>query len=107
MQGRLEIAIQCTFADSEHRSQAITTVVASANYFQPAGTSPSAAIIEKQLGELDLLCELLKADELSELKTEVEQAGAGDSVKAKQAIVNAATKVAQDASAQGKFSEFA
>ncbi len=85
--------------------KAITTVIASSNYFQPAGASASAATIEKQLGEIDTLCEVLEPEEVRELKEQVEKASAGDAVK--QVIVTKAKQAAEKAEGKGKFSEFA
>jgi DnaJ family protein C protein 2 len=63
-------------------------VIASSNYFQAEGTSPSPSVIEKQLAELDVLVESL------------EKAGAGQGAKAE--LVNKAKTLPE-----GKFTEFA
>lgn len=84
-------------------AQAISAIIASSNYFQPTGTSPSAAQIEGQLTELDTLCELLEPEEVKELKDQVEAAGAGEGAKA--ALVGKAQGLGEKGA--GKFKEFA
>lgn len=85
--------------------KAIATVVAASNYFQAEGTSASAAVIEKQLAEIDLVAEVLEPEEIRELKEQVEKAGAGEAAKA--AIVAKANKAAEKEEGKGKFAEFA
>lgn len=82
--------------------QSVTTVVSESNYFQPEGTTPSAATVEKQLTELDTLFELLEVDESKELKEVVEKAGKGDAARD---AIKAKASVA--AGRGGKFEEFA
>ena len=78
-------------------------MIASSNYFLPAGTAPPATTVEKQLAELDLLCELLEPEEVRELKEKVEKAGSG--APAKEALKRGV--VTLGAKAEGKFEEFA
>lgn len=83
--------------------QAISTVIASSNYFQAEGTAASAQVIEKQLGELDALVELLEPEQVKDLKEKVEKAGNGDPAKA---ALQEKVAALGDKGA-GKFSEFA
>lgn len=83
--------------------KAITTVVAESNYFS-AG-SASASTIEKQLGEIDALVEILEPEQTRELKEAVEKAGKGEA--AKEAIKAKVASVADKEEAKGKFTEFA
>lgn len=83
--------------------KAIATVITSSNYFQPAGAAPSAAVIEKQLGELDSLVELSEPEEIKTLKEKIEAAGQGDAAKA---VLKDAVAALGDKGA-GKFTEFA
>lgn len=83
--------------------KAVATVIASSNYFQPEGTAPSAQVVEKQLGELDTLCELLEPEEVRDLKDKVEKAGQGEPARA---ALRDAVKALGD-KADGKFAEFA
>lgn len=83
--------------------KAIATVIASSNYFQAEGTAPSAAVIEKQLAELDAIAELSEPEQIKTLKEKVEAAGNGEGAKAalKEAVAALGEKGA------GKFTEFA
>ncbi|ORY34571.1 DnaJ domain-containing protein [Naematelia encephala] len=83
--------------------KSIATVITSSNYFQPAGASASPAIIEKQLGELDVLCELLEPEAVKDLKEQIEKAGSGEPAKA--ALVAKVNELGEKA--EGKFTEFA
>jgi DnaJ family protein C protein 2 len=83
--------------------QAISTVIASSNYFQAEGTSPSPSVIEKQLAELDVLVETLEPEEVRDLKEKVEKAGAGQGAKAE--LVNKVKSLGEKG--DGKFAEFA
>lgn len=84
--------------------QAIATSIASANYFQPAGTAPSAAQIEAQLTELDTLVETSEPEDIKDLKEKIDAAGS-DADKIKGALKE---KVAGlGAKGDGKFKEFA
>lgn len=85
--------------------KAIATVVSESNYFQPDGSAASASVIEKQLGELDALCELLEPEQVRQLKEEVEKAGKGEA--AKEAIKRKAAEAAGKEGGAGKFTEFA
>ena len=90
---------ECRSADS----QAIAGVIATSNYFQPEGTAPSAAVIEKQLAELDSLVELLEPEEVKDLKEKVDAAGNGAPAKA--ALADKVKHLG--AKGEGKFVEFA
>ncbi|WVR07936.1 hypothetical protein IAU60_004979 [Kwoniella sp. DSM 27419] len=83
--------------------KAIATVIANSNYFQAAGTAPSAAVIEKQLAELDSLVEILEPEDVKDLKEKVEAAGSGEPAKA--ALVEKAKATGEKGA--GKFTEFA
>ena len=83
--------------------QAISTVIASSNYFQAEGTAPSAAVIEKQLAELDTLVELLEPEDVKDLKEKIDKAGNGEPAKTE---LVAKVKSLGD-KADGKFTEFA
>jgi DnaJ family protein C protein 2 len=83
--------------------KAISTVIASSNYFQAEGTSPAPSVIEKQLAELDVLVETLEPEEVKDLKEKVEKAGAGQGAKAE--LVNKVKSLGEKA--DGKFTEFA
>lgn len=83
--------------------QAISTVIASSNYFQAEGTAASAQVIEKQLGELDALVELLEPEQVKDLKEKVEKAGNGAPVKA--ALQEKVAALGEKGA--GKFTEFA
>ncbi|KAK6908604.1 hypothetical protein I203_102607 [Kwoniella mangroviensis CBS 8507] len=83
--------------------KAIQTVITSSNYFQAEGTSPSPAVIEKQLSELDLLVELLEPEDIKDLKEKIEKAGNGQ--PAKSVLVEKAKATGEKG--QGKFTEFA
>ncbi|WWD20472.1 hypothetical protein CI109_104948 [Kwoniella shandongensis] len=85
--------------------KAVSTVIASSNYFLPAGTAPSASTIEKQLAELDLLVDILEPEDVKDLKEKVEKAGSGEPAKA--AIKEKVASVQSKPEAEGKFSEFA
>ncbi|KIR36654.1 zuotin [Cryptococcus deuterogattii 99/473] len=83
--------------------KAIATVIASSNYFQAEGTVASAQVIEKQLGELDALVELLEPEQVKDLKEKVEKAGNGAPVKA--ALQEKVAALGEKGA--GKFTEFA
>ena len=83
--------------------KAVAGVIASSNYFQPAGTAAPASTVEKQLAELDSLCELLEPEDVKDLKEKVEKAGAGDGAKA--VLVEKVQSLGDKGA--GKFSEFA
>ena len=83
--------------------KAISGVIASSNYFQPEGTAPSAAVIEKQLAELDSLVELLEPEQVKDLKENVDKAGNG--AGAKEALIAKVKELGDKA--EGKFTEFA
>ncbi|CAD6587396.1 MAG: hypothetical protein TREMPRED_004748, partial [Tremellales sp. Tagirdzhanova-0007] len=61
--------------------KSIATVITSSNYFLPTGTVPPPATIEKQLAELDTLCDLLEPEDVKDLKEKVEIAGSGGLAK--------------------------
>ncbi|ODN79346.1 hypothetical protein L202_03350 [Cryptococcus amylolentus CBS 6039] len=83
--------------------KAIATVITDSNYFQAAGSAPSAAVIEKQLAELDSLVELLEPEQVKDLKEKIDKAGKGEPAKAalKEKVVELGAK------GEGKFAEFA
>lgn len=83
--------------------KAVATAIASSNYFQPAGAAPSAAVIEKQLAELDAIVELSEPEAIKGLKEKVEAAGSGEPVKE---VLKAQVAALGDKGA-GKFTEFA
>lgn len=83
--------------------KAVATAIASSNYFQAAGAAPSAAVIEKQLAELDALVELSEPEAVKALKEKVDAAGTGEPVKE---ALKAAVAALGDKGA-GKFTEFA
>ncbi|WFC99877.1 hydroxymethylglutaryl-CoA lyase [Malassezia yamatoensis] len=62
--------------------KALRTIVQNANYFQPEGTSPSAAVLDKQLGALDALATALQPEEVVALREACEK----DSASAQQAL---------------------
>ena len=78
-------------------------VIASSNYFQPAGTAPSASTIEKQLAELDILVESLEPEEVKDLKEKIDKSGEGE--PAKKELVAKAQGLGEKG--EGKFTEFA
>jgi DnaJ family protein C protein 2 len=81
--------------------KAVATVIAASNYFQTG--APSAAVIEKQLAELDALVELSEPEDVKTLKDEIEKAGNGEPAKA---VLKAKVAALGDKGA-GKFTEFA
>lgn len=83
--------------------KAVATAIANSNYFQAAGTAPSAAVIEKQLAELDAIVELSEPEAIKGLKEKVEAAGTGEPVKE---VLKAQVAALGDKGA-GKFTEFA
>ncbi|WRT69846.1 uncharacterized protein IL334_006837 [Kwoniella shivajii] len=83
--------------------KSIATIISSSNYFQPEGQSPSAAVVEKQLAELDILVDILEPEEVKDLKEKIEKAGNGAPAKA--ALVESVK--AAGAKGEGKFTEFA
>ncbi|WVQ95903.1 hypothetical protein IAU59_003002 [Kwoniella sp. CBS 9459] len=83
--------------------KSIATVIASSNYFQPEGTSPSPAVIEKQLAELDTLVDILEPEEVKDLKEKIDKAGNGEPAKA--ALVEKVKAAGEKG--EGKFTEFA
>ena len=78
-------------------------MIASSNYFQPAGTAPSASVIEKQLAELDLLVESLEPEEVKDLKESIDKSGEGEPAKAE--LVKKVKGLGEKG--EGKFTEFA
>jgi DnaJ family protein C protein 2 len=63
----------------------LSDAITSNNYFQPAGTSPSAQVIEKQLTALDALVTKLGEEDptlIGKLREEVESAGSAEAKKA-------------------------
>lgn len=59
--------------------------------------------VEKQLAELDTLCELLEPEDVKVLKEKIDQVGLGEAVKTE--LV--AGVMGLGGKAEGKFSEFA
>lgn len=81
--------------------KAISLIVTSANYFCAPGTSPSPAVVEGQLSELDLLFTALEPEEVGQMKVEMT---AGGDVKA---VVCRFAKKAGEKLGEGKFVQFA
>ena len=79
----------------------ISAQITALNYFQPAGTAPSASVIEATLNELDALVAGIQPEEVKTLKEDVE-AGGEDPAKVKAALAKWAGKVEG-----GKFVQFA
>ncbi|WFC95416.1 hydroxymethylglutaryl-CoA lyase [Malassezia brasiliensis] len=75
--------------------KALRTIVQNANYFQPAGTSPSAAVLDKQLGALDALAAALQPEEVVALREACE--------KGTEAAKEALNKACQDKSLGDAF----
>lgn len=75
--------------------KALRTIVQNANYFQPAGTSPSAAVLDKQLGALDALAAALQPEEVVALREACE--------KSTEAAKEALNKACQDKSLGDAF----
>ena len=53
--------------------KSIRNIITGANYFQPEGVSPSAAVLEKQLGALDALCGALEPEQVVALRESCEK----------------------------------
>lgn len=51
----------------------IRNIITSANYFQPEGTTPSAAVLDKQLSALDSLCSALEPEQVVTLREACEK----------------------------------
>ncbi|WOO82120.1 Zuotin [Vanrija pseudolonga] len=83
--------------------KSIATVISGSNYFQAAGTAPSAAVIEKQLAELDAIVDLAEPEDIKTLKEKIEAAGNGEPAKK---VLQAQVAALGDKGA-GKFTEFA
>lgn len=66
--------------------KALRNLIAEANYFQPAGTTPSASILDKQLTTLDALCTALEPEAVQALRETCEK----DTASAKAALHQAA-----------------
>lgn len=62
---------------AKKEKKGISGVLTAQNYFQPAGSAPTAAVIEAQLNGLDALVEALSIDEVVALRAAVEKAGEG------------------------------
>ena len=71
--------------------KAITALVTSNNYFVPSGSAPSAAVVEGQFTELDLIFDKLEPEVIGEMKKEMEAAKAPEAIKA--VVMNYAAKV--------------
>lgn len=81
--------------------KAIAGVITASNYFVEG--TPSAAVVEKQLAELDSIVELSEPESIKDLKEKIEKAGNGAPAKA---VLQA--KVAEiGEKGAGKFTEFA
>ena len=78
-------------------------MITNSNYFLPPGSTPPSSTVEKQLAELDTLCDLLEPEDVKDLKDKLEQGGNGES--AKQALKDKV--VGLGAAGEGKFVEFA
>ncbi len=85
--------------------KSISTVVSDSNYFQAEGSSVPVKVMEKQLAELDTLCEVLEPEEVRELKEQVEKSGKG--AGAKEAIKAKVAIAIQKEGGEGKFEQFA
>lgn len=53
--------------------KSIRNIITGANYFQPEGVSPSATVLEKQLGALDALCGALEPEQVVALRESCEK----------------------------------
>ncbi|KAL4398994.1 Zuotin [Malassezia pachydermatis] len=53
--------------------KAIRNIITGANYFQPEGASPSASVLDKQLGALDALCAALEPEQVQALREACEK----------------------------------
>ena len=53
--------------------KSIRNIITGANYFQPEGVSPSATVLEKQLGALDALCGALEPEQVVVLRESCEK----------------------------------
>ena len=82
--------------------KAIAAAVTSANYFAPAGQSPSPSHVETCLAELDQLLAALEPEDTAALRQSVDGAS-GDAGKIKSAIDAAGAKTPL----AGKLSHFA
>ena len=51
----------------------IRNIVTGANYFQPEGATPSAAVLEKQLDAIDKLCGALEPEQVQTLREACEK----------------------------------
>ncbi|WFD31201.1 hydroxymethylglutaryl-CoA lyase [Malassezia sp. CBS 17886] len=60
--------------------KALRNVVTGANYFLPDGTSPSATVLDKQLGALDAICAALEPEDVAALRAACEKSN--DAAKA-------------------------
>lgn len=61
--------------------KAVVALVTANNYFAPAGESPSAQTVEKQLTELDAILGALEPEDVAALRKEAESAQDGTSVR--------------------------
>lgn len=57
----------------KREKKVIRNIVTGANYFQPEGTSPSAAVLEKQLDAIDKLCAVLEPEQVQALREACEK----------------------------------
>ncbi|WFD24016.1 hydroxymethylglutaryl-CoA lyase [Malassezia equina] len=57
----------------KREKKTIRNIVTGANYFQPEGTSPSAAVLEKQLDAIDKLCAALEPEQVQTLRETCEK----------------------------------
>ena len=53
--------------------KSLRNIITGANYFQPEGVSPSATVLEKQLGALDALCGALEPEQVVALRESCEK----------------------------------
>lgn len=86
--------------------KAINTIVTSSNYFLPEGESPSPAVIEAQLGELDAIAETLEPEDVGALRKEMEAVDSKDRPAVKNVVKKFAEK-AKEKGAKREFKEFA
>ncbi|SCZ88114.1 BZ3500_MvSof-1268-A1-R1_Chr2-1g04198 [Microbotryum saponariae] len=84
--------------------KAISALVTSNNYFVATGSSPSPAIVEGQLTELDLLYGALDAEQVAEFRTEAEAQSSPEKIKG---VITSWAKKVEAKVGEGKFKQFA
>ncbi|SGY20618.1 BQ5605_C016g08106 [Microbotryum silenes-dioicae] len=84
--------------------KAISALVTSNDYFVATGSSPSPAIVEGQLTELDLLYGALDAEQVAEFRTEAEAQSSPEKIKG---VITSWAKKVEAKVGEGKFKQFA